>query len=122
MDSSSYLQIFLWNKRGVVSIWRTELQHEVWILDLWWQTGKLELFIVGINVKLGVFFSWEPALLTQNSQDRVTWRWMSQKNIAIYTYKQRPLSMDMKTKVVEHVEREWESERVFLIPIFYIMG
>ena len=28
-----------------------------------------------------------------------------QKNIAIFTYKQRLLSIDMKTKVVEHVPR-----------------
>ena len=31
---------------------------------------------------------------------------MVQKSIAIFGYKQRLLSLDMKTKVVQHVKRE----------------
>ena len=59
-------------------------------------------------------FSWEPALWHLNQQDRVMWR--SKKSIAIFGNKQWLLSIDMKTKVVQHVEsewmREWKSERV----------
>ena len=62
-------------------------------------------------------FIWEPALWTLNSQERVMMILLrSQKSIAIFGYKQSLLSIDMKTKVVQHVEsqwmREWESERV----------
>ena len=53
-------------------------------------------------------FSWEPALWPLNSQERVmVMMWKSQKNIAIFGNKQRLLSIDMKTKVVQHVERVW---------------
>ena len=52
-------------------------------------------------------FSWEPALWTLNSQERVMWWWMSKKTIAIFGNKKLLLSTDMKTKVVEHVESEW---------------
>ena len=60
------------------------------------------------NVRI---FSWEPALWTLNSQDRVMLLLRrSQKSIAIFGYKQSLLSVDMKTKVVQHVEREWTRE------------
>ena len=64
--------------------------------------------------------SWEPALWTQESQERVVmwsqkkhkWKvlskknhWCQKKSIAIFGYKQRLLSIDMKTKVVQHVPR-----------------
>ena len=47
---------------------------------------------------------WEPALWTLMSQDRVMWL-LSKKNIAIFGYKQWLLSLDMKTKIVQHVSR-----------------
>ena len=53
------------------------------------------------------FFSWEPALWTLKSQGRVMRRRRSKKNIAIFAYKQRLLSIEMKTKLVQHVESEW---------------
>ena len=51
-------------------------------------------------------FSWEPALWTHESQDRVSMMW-SKKSIAIFSNKQRLLSLDMKTKLVQHVESDW---------------
>ena len=33
--------------------------------------------------------------------------WGQKKSIAIFGYKQRLLSLDMKTKLVQHVESEW---------------
>ena len=50
-----------------------------------------------------IFISWEPALWTLKSQVGVVR--MSQKTIAIFGYKQWLLSIDMKTKVVQHVPR-----------------
>ena len=54
-------------------------------------------------------FSWEPALWTLMSLDRVllltTMVMMSKKSIAIFGYKQWHLRLDMKTKVVQHVPR-----------------
>ena len=35
------------------------------------------------------------------------WWWRQKKTIAIFGYKQRLLSLDMKTKLVQHVERDW---------------
>ena len=35
---------------------------------------------------------------------------VKKKSIAIFGYKQWLLSLDMKTKVVQHVEREWMRE------------
>ena len=69
-------------------------------------------------------FSWEPALWTLMSQERVLmwsqkkhkWKVLSKKSIAIFGYKQRLLSIEIKTKVVKHVEsdwmRDWKSVRV----------
>ena len=48
--------------------------------------------------------SWEPALWTPMSVDRVLRR-RSKKLIDIFYYKQRLFSLDMKTKVVQHVPR-----------------
>ena len=55
----------------------------------------------------GIFiFSWEPALWTQESQDRpIGCCGCPKKSIAIFGYKQWLLSLDMKTKVVQHVPR-----------------
>ena len=62
-------------------------------------------FLDILLIKQIFIFSWEPALWTLNSQERVM---MSKKNlIDIFNFKQRLLSIDMKTKVVEHAEREW---------------
>ena len=47
-------------------------------------------------------FSGEPALSTLLSQERVC---MRKKSIDIFNYKQWLLSIDMKTKVVQHVPR-----------------
>ena len=53
-------------------------------------------------------FSWEPALETLNSQaEDVKKDDVKKKSIAIFGYKQWLLSLDMKTKVVQHDEREW---------------
>ena len=52
---------------------------------------------------LKIIFSWEPALWTQNSQERVRVRLLSKKSIAIFAYKQWILSIEMKTKIVQHV-------------------
>ena len=41
----------------------------------------------------------------------------SQKSIAIFGYKQSLLSVDMKTKVVQHVERERVNERVKVVKV-----
>ena len=68
----------------------------------------------------GIFiFSWEPALWTQESQDRpIGCCGCPKKSIAIFGYKQWLLSIEMKTKLVQHVESDWmrewecESERV----------
>ena len=35
------------------------------------------------------------------------WGWGGKKSIAIFAYKQRLLSIEMKTKLVQHVESEW---------------
>ena len=48
---------------------------------------------------------------------RIGWGWGCQKkSIAIFGYKQRLLSLDMKTKLVQHVQsdwmRDWKSVRV----------
>ena len=45
--------------------------------------------------------------------------WWGRKNIGIFTYKQWLLSIDMKTKVVQYVEREseWES-----VPGFQVLS
>ena len=60
-----------------------------------------------------LFFSWEPALWTVHSQERVLmwsqkkhkWKVLSKKSIDIFNFKQRLLSIDIKTKVVQHVPR-----------------
>ena len=77
-------------------------------------------------VWLSDIFSWEPALWTVHSQDRVMmwskithkWKVLSKKkscgkkNIDIFTYKQRILSIDMKIKVVKREwMRDWKRER-----------
>ena len=64
-------------------------QHRIWIFS-----------------KINPFFSWEPALWLLNSQGRVMRR-LSKKLIAIFGYKQRLLSLDMKTKLVQHVKSDW---------------
>ena len=60
-------------------------------------------------------FSWEPALWTANSRDDVVVVGVK-KNISIFGNKQRLLSIEMKTKLVQHVEsdwmRDWKSVRV----------
>ena len=53
-------------------------------------------------------FSWEPALETLNSRDAEADE--VKKSIAIFGNKQCLLSINMKTKVVQHVERECESD------------
>ena len=68
------------------------------------------------NIKCSVF-SWEPALWTLKSQDRVLRpEGEVKKTTAIFGYKQRILSIEMKTKLVQHVKnewlRDWESVRV----------
>ncbi len=55
------------------------------------------------NVGKISIFSWEPALWTLMSMDRVMRR--SKKIIAIFTYNHWFLSLDMKTKVVQHAPR-----------------
>ena len=56
-----------------------------------------------ISIKdLCYLFSWEPALGLANSQDAAE---EVKKTIAIFGYKQRDLSIQMKTKVVQHVPR-----------------
>ena len=49
-------------------------------------------------------FSWEPALWLLNSRDGEA-EAVQKKSIAIFDKKQRLLSLDMKTKVVQHVPR-----------------
>ena len=49
-----------------------------------------------------MLFSWEPALWLVLWQERV---WTSKKIIDIFTHKQQHLSIDMKTKIVQHVPR-----------------
>ena len=61
------------------------------------------------NISSFTVFSWEPALWLLNSQDRVMW-WLSKKSIANFGYKHRLLSLDMKTKLVQHVESDWMRE------------
>jgi len=34
LETSGYLQVFLWNRRWVLPIRRTDMLHEVWFLDL----------------------------------------------------------------------------------------
>ena len=53
---------------------------------------------------LGHLFSWEPALWLVDSQGRVLLL-LSKKTIDVYIHKQRHLSIDMKTKIVQHVPR-----------------
>lgn len=40
METACHLQEFLWNRCRVLSLWRTNLHYEVWILDLRWIQGK----------------------------------------------------------------------------------
>ena len=72
-------------------------------------------------------FSWEPALWTLMSGDRVVL--LSKKSIAIFGNKQWLLSIDMKTKVVQHVPRilifefwilnlNFQIFKFFLVPSF----
>ena len=51
------------------------------------------------------FFSWEPAPWTPNSRDDDVDDVVVKKSIAIFGHKQWLLSIDMKTKVVQHVPR-----------------
>ena len=55
--------------------------------------------------------------MNSNSQDRARMGRSQKNSIAIFGYKQWVLSIDMKTKIVQHVEREWmrewESARVW---------
>ena len=69
-----------------------------WITVFWWHISTLKKWWVT------QFFSWEPALWTLMSVDRVTVL-VSKKTIAIFGNKQWLLSLDMKTKVVQHVPR-----------------
>ena len=52
-------------------------------------------------------FSWEPALWTQTSQERVLRMRRSKIDHSNFRLQQRILSIEMKTKLVQHVEREW---------------
>ena len=65
------------------------------------------------NFDRGIFFSWEPALETLNSQDAEAEA--VKKSIAIFSYKQWLLSLDMKTKIVQHVSRIYLSHFKFWI-------
>ena len=62
-----------------------------------------------LYVKLALsIFSWEPALWHLISQGREM-RLLSKKIIDIFIYKEEwHLSIDMKTKVVQHVPRTWD--------------
>ena len=60
--------------------------------------------ILSFTITPATVFSWEPALWLANSQDRV-WMMMSKKSIAIFGYKHWLLSLEMKTKVVQHLPR-----------------
>ena len=67
------------------------------------------------DVQFGVF-SWEPALWTQTSQERVVRMRRSKIDHSNFRLQQRLLSIEMKTKLVQHVEsdwmRDWKSVRV----------
>ena len=75
------------------------------------ETELLPSDVIRIRFGLNFFiFSWEPALWTLMSGDRVMLWLLSKKNIAIFGYKQWVLSIDMKTKIAQQVEREWMRE------------
>ena len=72
------------------------------------------MHVIGLPLGAGIFtvwcllallFSWEPALWLANSQGRVWMLLLSKKIIDIFNFKQRLLSIDMKTKVVQYVPR-----------------
>ena len=84
----------------------TLFQSIIHSLSKWWTTFVFKSMLKSrcLKLKIAMIFSWEPALWTLMSGDRVMMR-MSKKLIAIFGYKQWLLSIYMKTKIVQHVSR-----------------
>ena len=86
--------------------WNTTSLHRSMLTAQWGVQGSHNAVSSPFTaVSLNLVFSWEPALWLANSQGRVRMRRMSQKSIDIFNSKQRLLSLDIKTKVVQHVPR-----------------
>ena len=81
---------------NTILLWQEVYEHKkvIW-QQLWIKTSKCLCELI---------FSWEPALWTLMSVDRVMMM-RSLKIIVISNYNQWLLGIDMKTKVVQHVPR-----------------
>ena len=84
--------------------WNTTSLHRSMLTAQWGVQGSHNAVSSPFTaVSLNLVFSWEPALWLANSQGRVRMRRMSQKSIDIFNSKQRLLSLDIKTKIVQRV-------------------
>lgn len=45
MEATSNLQVFLWDRRRVLPFWRTDLRHEIRLLDVWWFSSEFLRFV-----------------------------------------------------------------------------
>ena len=53
MEASCHLPLLLWDGCRVFSLWRADLRHEVWKLDLWWVSGDVDGNAVGDGDEAG---------------------------------------------------------------------